>query len=124
MSSPEMHDMSVATTGSSAAGTSEHEILHRAQRRLAVIKAFYGHLAVYVAVNTMLHLINLFGSRHYWAIWPLLGWGIAIAIQAASTFDWPLRLLAPDWEQRKLRQLMDAERRRTGSAPPAVPPRA
>jgi len=110
--------MPVVADDSSAAGMPEHEIMRRAQRRLAVIKAFYGHLAVYIAVNTMLHLINLFGSRHYWAIWPLLGWGIAIAIQAASTFDWPLRLLAPDWEQRKLRQLMDAERRRTGIDPP------
>lgn len=116
--------MPSAAGDSSTAGVSEHDIVQRAQRRLAVIKAFYGHLAVYVAVNTMLHLINLFGSRHYWAIWPLLGWGIAIAIQAASTFEWPLRLLAPDWEQRKLRQLMDAERRRAGGPPPSDSPHA
>ncbi len=90
----------------------EFEIARRAHRRLAMLKAFYHHLAVYIGVNTLLHLINLVNGHRYWAIWPLLGWGIAIAIQAASAFEWPLRLLAPDWEQRKLQQLMAAERRR------------
>jgi hypothetical protein len=119
-----MHPDPDATT----AAVTEDEIAHRAWRRLVKLKAFYGHLAVYVAVNTMLHLINLFGSHRYWAIWPLLGWGIAIALQAASTFNWPLRLLAPDWESRKLRQFADEERRRAGavtprsSTPPASPP--
>jgi hypothetical protein len=104
-----------------AGAASEHEIARRAHRRLAMIKAFYGHLAIYVAVNTLLHVINLVNGHRYWAIWPLLGWGIAIAIQAASTFEWPMRLLAPDWEQRKLNQLMDTERRRAGITPPADP---
>ena len=105
---------------------SEDEIARRAHRRLVQLKAFYSHLAVYLAVNTMLHVINLMTSGRYWAIWPLLGWGVAIALQAAATFDWPMRLLAPDWEDRKLRHLMDAERRRAGilapTRPPAPPP--
>jgi len=107
------------------AALSEDEIVRRAHRRLARLKAFYGHLTVYVVVNIMLHAINLFGGgRRYWAIWPLLGWGIAIALQAAATFDWPMRLLSPDWEERKLREFADAERRRTGAItpPPPAPP--
>ena len=102
---------------------SEDEIARRAHRRLARLKAFYGHLTVYVAVNIMLHAINLLGSgRRYWAIWPLLGWGIAIALQAAATFDWPMRLLSPDWEERKLREYAEAERRRAGAVTPTLPP--
>jgi len=48
---------------------------------------FYRHLAVYVAVNLLLVVINLVTSRGYfWAIWPLLGWGIGIAIHALRVF--------------------------------------
>jgi len=105
------------------AAISEDEIARRAHRRLARLKAFYGHLTVYVVVNIMLHAINLFGGgRRYWAIWPLLGWGIAIALQAAATFDWPMRLLSPDWEDRKLREFAEAERRRAGAITPTQPP--
>jgi hypothetical protein len=100
----------------------EEEIVRRAHQRVVKLKAFYGHLTVYLAVNTMLHAINLFGSHRYWAIWPLLGWGIAIALQAAATFNWPLRFLTPDWEARKLREFADAERRRTGMVAPTTPP--
>ncbi|MCW5744890.1 MAG: 2TM domain-containing protein [Alphaproteobacteria bacterium] len=101
---------------------SDDEIARRARRRLVRLKAFYGHLAVYVAVNVLLHAINLMTAHRYWAIWPLLGWGLAIALQASATFDWPARLLAPDWEDRKLRDFVDDERRKAGMAaarPPA-----
>ncbi len=48
---------------------------------------FYKHLAVYLAVNALLVVINLLTSPgSYWAIWPLLGWGIAIVIHAVSVF--------------------------------------
>ena len=48
---------------------------------------FYRHLAVYVAVNLMLVVINLVtSSSSFWAIWPLLGWGIGIAVHALRTF--------------------------------------
>jgi hypothetical protein len=102
--------------------TADDDIIRRAQRRLALIKTFYGHLAIYVGVNALLHVINLVTTQRYWAMWPLLGWGIAIAVQAAATFDWPARLLAPDWEQRKLRQLIEDERQKTPIQPERWPP--
>lgn len=57
------------------------------------------HLVTYVSVNVFLHLLNFFTSRGdssptYWAIFPLLGWGIGIAIHyftarltTGATFD-------------------------------------
>ena len=48
---------------------------------------FYKHLAVYFVVNLMLFLINLLTSPGYfWCIWPLIGWGIALALHALSIF--------------------------------------
>lgn len=111
-----------ASSESPATALPEDEIARRAHRRLIRLKAFYGHLAIYVMVNTMLHAINLASGRRYWAIWPLLGWGIAIVVQAATTFGWPGRLLSPDWEERKLREFAAVERRRAAATAPAKPP--
>jgi hypothetical protein len=49
--------------------------------------AFYKHLAVYVAVGILLVVINFLASPDsFWAIWPILGWGLAIIIHALSVF--------------------------------------
>ncbi len=51
-------------------------------------KAFYTHLAAYVAVNAVLLAINATQTpdpgeaKEWWAIWPLAGWGIGIAAHA------------------------------------------
>ncbi len=59
----------------------------RAQTRSEAKSDFYRHLAVYIAVNLLLVVINLVTSPDYfWAIWPLLGWGIGVGIHAMQTF--------------------------------------
>ncbi|MCP5367343.1 MAG: 2TM domain-containing protein [Hyphomicrobiales bacterium] len=41
-------------------------------------------LAVYWLVNAFLHVVNLITSpASYWAVWPALGWGLALALRAA-----------------------------------------
>ncbi|MEQ1932699.1 MAG: 2TM domain-containing protein [Fimbriimonadaceae bacterium] len=42
---------------------------------------FYNHLATYVVVNAFLSFLALRGSGSFWAIWPIMGWGIGIAIE-------------------------------------------
>jgi len=78
----------------------------QATRRVQQLKGFYGHLAVYVIVNVFLLVINLLISPHsLWFYWPLLGWGIGIALHAAvvlSNGTW-----GRDWEARKVKELMD-----------------
>ncbi len=45
-------------------------------------KEFKPHLASFIAVNTFLILLNLFISPSYfWAIFPLLGWGLILFFQ-------------------------------------------
>jgi hypothetical protein len=59
----------------------------RARSRAEAKFGFYKHLAAYVAVNLLLIVINLATwPGYFWAIWPLIGWGIAIAIHAMSVF--------------------------------------
>jgi hypothetical protein len=46
------------------------------------------HATVYVAVNVLLITINLStASGHLWFRWPLLGWGIGLAVHAAAAFS-------------------------------------
>ena len=55
---------------------------HRAARRRAGAKmGFLIHLSVYLVVNAALIAIDLLSSPQvHWAHYPLLGWGIGVAI--------------------------------------------
>lgn len=77
-----------------------------ARRRVRQLRGFYSHLAVYVAVNAGLLIINLFSSPgRLWIVWPLAGWGIAVVIHGASVFL-AGRMLGREWEERKIREIM------------------
>lgn len=60
------------------------------KNKIAQAKAkveFRIHLIIYIAVITILTIINLLVTQGYiWFIWPLLGWGIAIVIHALSVY--------------------------------------
>jgi hypothetical protein len=48
-------------------------------------REFLAHLAPYLLVNALLVSINLLtGARYFWAIWPILGWGMGIASHAVD----------------------------------------
>lgn len=65
------------------------------------LRAFYVHLSVHVAVNTLLHVINLVTApRRYLA-------------HGAATYRW-LPFTGKDWEERKIRELLDTDRASRG----------
>jgi len=81
----------------------------RAKKRVETLKGFYVHLGVYVTVNLLLFLINMIVSPDLlWFIWPLMGWGIAIVLHAFRVFG-PGQRLGADWEERKIREIMENE---------------
>ncbi len=66
------------------------------------IKRFYVHLAIYVIVITTLFAINLSSpSGRVWAVWPALGWGLALLIRASSVFEL-FPFMGADWERRQV----------------------
>ena len=66
------------------------------------VKGFYIHSAQYVVVNILLVAINLFTSPHYfWAIFPILGWGLGLLFHGLRVFD-RIPLLTGDWERRQV----------------------
>lgn len=80
-----------------------------AKQRVSQIRDFYQHLAVYLVINAGLVLINLLTSpQSLWFVWPLLGWGIGVALHALTTFG---GLWGKAWEERKINELMGKDRR-------------
>lgn len=56
-------------------------------RRLQAKRGFQIHAMVYVAVDGLLIAIwAITGGRAFWPIWPILGWGIALAIHYWTVF--------------------------------------
>jgi hypothetical protein len=96
-----MNDVSVDT-----------DVRARARKRVEDIKGFYVHVGVYVIVNAALLAINLLSSPDtLWFYWPLLGWGIGVAIHA-FTLILEGGILGSDWEERKIDELVQREEHR------------
>lgn len=89
----------------------EKEMYERARKRVEEIRSFYSHLFVYLAVNAGLFLLNIITSpKHLWFYWPLIGWGIGLAIHGLSVFGTD-RLLGKDWEEKKIREIIEKEKK-------------
>ena len=81
----------------------------KAKEKVAALKDFYVHLSVYVIVNLGLFLINMIVSPDgLWFLWPLMGWGVGLAIHALSVLGFG-RWFSADWEEKKIAELMKKE---------------
>jgi hypothetical protein len=82
----------------------------KARKRVEEIKGFYGNLIAYIVVNTGFLVLNLLTSpKHLWFFWPMIGWGIGLAIHGMKVFNC-LPFLGKDWEEQKIKEFMDNEK--------------
>lgn len=66
---------------------SPEEIEHLARRRAGAKMGWYLHACVYVVVNVVFFLLSTYGYRHRpWSPFPVLGWGIGLALHGISVF--------------------------------------
>ncbi len=73
----------------------------QAKKRIKELRGYYGHLTAYVSVNVFLIILNLLTHPGtLWFFFPLLGWGIGLAIHTVQVF-W----VGNEWEARKMEQL-------------------
>jgi hypothetical protein len=88
--------------------TVEKTDYQRVRERVEELKGFYVHLTVYLIVNLGLVLIDFAAGAGWWFFWPLVGWGVGLAIHAVVVFGvegpW-----GRGWEERKIRQLMEQD---------------
>lgn len=71
-----------------------------AQRRAGAKLGWYIHATVYAVVNSGLVALSLANGRH-WAVFPLLGWGIGLALHGAAVW---LAAPAGRWRERQVQQ--------------------
>ena len=61
---------------------SQDEGYLRAQKVVQARRGLYGHAMVYAIVNTALFVLDRLTPGGPWFYWPLIGWGIALVINA------------------------------------------
>jgi hypothetical protein len=70
------------------------------------LKALYWHFAIFLLINGLLLAINLTTSHHrLWFVWPLMCWGIGLALHAFAVLVVG-GLWGANWEEQKIRQIM------------------
>ena len=90
--------------------TGQKESYLKAQKRVEDIKGFYGNLGSYIIVIVGLAILNLYTSRdHLWFLYPAIGWGIGVLVHGMSVYNY-MPFLGRDWEEKKIRELMEKER--------------
>lgn len=87
----------------------EEERYLKARKRVEDIKGFYGNLVAYILVNIGLLVFNLLTSPKYlWFFWPLLWWGLAVAVHGMKVFNC-MPFIGKEWEEKKIKEFMDKE---------------
>jgi hypothetical protein len=66
---------------------SSEEIERIAQRRARAKLGWYMHAILYLLVNLFIFAISRYGfGQRPWSIFPLLGWGVGLALHGVSVF--------------------------------------
>lgn len=92
----------------------DQQKMENALKKVKAIKGFYKHLTAYIIVNIILITMKLTnldpGERflEFNTFSTALFWGIGLGLHAFSTFGTDA-LFGPNWEERKIRELMDKE---------------
>lgn len=89
----------------------EKERYEQAKRRVEELREFYNHLTAYIIVNTVLAIINFVTSPWvWWFYWVSIFWGIGLLMHGASVFI-KRGILDEDWEERKIREIMEKDKK-------------
>lgn len=91
----------------------DQERYDRARQRVEVLRGFYGHALVYVLVNFGLGVYNFaVNPDRLWFIAVVAGWGIGLVAHAAYAMA-SGRFLGEAWQERKIREEMNRDERRS-----------
>jgi 2TM domain len=94
----------------------KEEAFLRAKKKFDKLKGFYWHLASYVVVNMFLIIMvttHLDENESFWqfnTFATAIFWGIGLAFHAMGVFG-PDLIFGKDWENRKINEYMDKDKR-------------
>lgn len=86
----------------------ENEQYQQARKRVKEKKKFYNHLSVYLVMGGFFFGVNYFSSPGiWWFYWPMLGWGIGLAMQYLKVFGLTAAGIGTkEWEEREIEKEM------------------
>lgn len=76
-----------------------------AKRRVDEKKKFFSHLSTYVVLSIFFYLINFLSTPgEWWFYWPMLGWGVGLALHYVKIFGIPglIEEMTPEWEEKQI----------------------
>jgi sensor histidine kinase YesM len=84
------------------------EALRRARKKVRDMRSFFVSAMLYALLIPIFWIANLSMGGAIWAHWPMIGWGIGLAIQGFSVFARGT-VFGAAWEERKVEELMARE---------------
>lgn len=90
---------------------------NKAKRQVKKLKDFYVHLAVYLVINAFILIVHYQGLHQGESLFTFnrlstaFFWGIGLVAHAASVFI-PNIIFGRNWEERKIKKLMDNNKQR------------
>ena len=80
--------------------------IEKARKKVRSMKGFYTHLASWVIFSVFMITMNLVTDPfEFWAIFPIMAWGVGLAFHALGVFGIPG--LGKDWEERQMQKELD-----------------
>lgn len=80
----------------------------RAKKQVEELKGFYIHLVIYTIMVPVFIYLNIISTDFPWALFPIVGWGVGVIGHAMEVFNYN-PILGKNWEERKIRELMDKD---------------
>jgi len=81
----------------------------KAVERVGKMKEFYQNLVTFVIMMPVLIFINMrFSPGFHWFWFPMMGWGIGIIFHGLEAYNYSF-FLGKNWEERKIKELMNDE---------------
>lgn len=84
---------------------SGQKLYDKARTRVKHRKKFYSHIVTWVIMSVFFILINLFTTDYFWAIFPILAWGIGVAFHGLQVFS-------DEWEDEEVEREFERLRKR------------
>lgn len=87
------------------------DLYEHAKSRVQTRKKFYTHVITWVVMSVFFILLNLSTTDYFWAIFPILGWGIGVAFHGIQVFS-------SEWEDVEIEREFERLRRKRRAMQP------
>jgi hypothetical protein len=92
-----------------------NEKYEKAKKRVQELRRFYRNLVSFGIINVILIIVDVATSPgSLWFYWVTIFWGIAVLLHASKVFILKGTFLGEEWEQKKIKEIMEKEEKHKG----------